>query len=131
MQNYYIEDNKVTFLISVTYGQYLDIKQITLDLDKDNEKPKIETYKIKAEDYTVSDSEFYTYSIDRFKILNDKIYLTVSAYDSREVSNYRNNASRDYIYVLDENSKDILYIGKIMGRNKGFIYPSIVREEEL
>lgn len=121
---YDIEGNKVTFISSDNSKRdKVDIYMTTMNLSNNEITTNNEKYTIKTED-----AEF-DYSIKQVRLINGKVYLMVEAND--EKTDVRRSLNKEYIYVLDEKTKETLYVGIIKDESALWVSPKIVKEEEM
>ncbi|MGL5329387.1 MAG: hypothetical protein ACRDD7_08965 [Peptostreptococcaceae bacterium] len=127
--NFYINDNKVTFVTAEEDSSKIDVYFTTIDLNTNKIIRSNEKYSLSLSDHTVSDQNLFEYYVNDFKIIDNKIYLTLRGW--RYEDHYSRDHIREYVYVLDEKSKETLYTGKIKDKKGNFTDSSILKSEEL
>lgn len=125
----YALDNNILTLIAKGEDNYGKASFYTtkVNLDTNEIVNNSEKYELSIDD----DNDFFSLSINDFRLIDNKIYLTIGAYEDPEATKSDTNIDKRYVVVLDEKSKETLYIGKLSETTNGYIYPTIVTKEEL
>ncbi len=124
LTRYCIEGDKVTFISEDNLKRdKTDIYMTTMNLSNNEIITNNKKYTIKTEDAK------FNYSVNQVRIINGKLYLIVEAYE--EETHAKRPVNKEYIYVLDEKTKETLYVGIIKDENASWVSPRIVKEEEM
>lgn len=128
IDKYNIEGNILTLVArgESDYGN-LDFEITKINLDNNEIISNSEKYKVSIDD----NNEYFTVGMEDFRIIDNKIYLTIGAYEDTEVTKNSSGTGKEYAVVIDEKTKDVLYVGKIAELRNQYIYPTIVKKEEL
>ncbi len=124
IDNYYIDKDEV-LLSCVSENNGNNIKTIVVNLNENKVKSSNEVEFNKREDYNV-----YVAAMNRS---NNKTYLILSDYVYNDYIDYNNEIPKSnyYIYVLDENTNEILYKGRLHEKSSDTINIDILKENEL
>lgn len=128
IHKYNIEGNILTLVAQGEndYGN-LDFEITKINLDNNEIILNSDKYKMSVDD----NNEFSYVGIEDFRIIDNNVYLTMGAYEDTEATQNSRGTGKQYLAVMDEKTKDTLYIGKIEESEHGYIYPTIVKEDEL
>lgn len=124
IDNYYIDKDDV--ILSCAPKNYENnIKAIVVDLKENKIKSSNEVEFDKRNEYST-----YIAAMNRN---NNKIYLILSDYIYNDYMDYGNATPEVsyYIYVLDENTNEILYKGRLHEKSSYIIKIDILKEDEL
>lgn len=131
---YEIEDNKINF---VKYMYNMSKKEMyvyitTIDLENKKIISNNEKYTIKIDypnfKYKIKDLE--NYQLIEFRNINDKVYIVLQAYSNESIAgNSTRNTS--YLYVIDEKTKETVYVGELSKEKGYYSNMSMLKEDEL
>ena len=83
--------------------KYIKLEQYTINL-KNNKIDKVNTYEVeKIKNIS---------NIESFRLIDKKLYLCLRSYDSEQKTDYTDIEYKNIIVVLDEKSKETLYMGE-------------------
>ena len=99
-----IEGNKVYFLNCINNDEkYIKLIKTTINLNN-NKIEDIDTYDVEK-------LENISY-VQSFRVIDKKLYLCIKGYDVENPSDYKPRVYKNSIVVVDEKSKETLYMGE-------------------
>lgn len=120
-----IDGNMLTLISGGEYNDgKLEFNLSKIDLETNKMVENNEKYEIVIDD----NNESFSFGLNDFREVDDKMYLTIGAY---EVTEKRESINKRYVVVLDKESKETLYIGKLHEKVNGNIHPRILTKDEL
>ncbi|MGL6106404.1 hypothetical protein [Romboutsia sp.] len=131
---YQLEDNKVNFIKNIydSSKKEINIYINTMDLETKNIIYDNEKYTIKLDNpsfkYKIEDVN--NYGIRKFRNINDKLYIVLSAYSDGN-SIISPTSSTNYLFIVDEETKETVYIGELPKEKGEYENISILKEDEL
>lgn len=127
-QNYSIDNIEGNVVNISTFNERYSKRTLsvsTLNLENDKFVKENEIYNIEVPE------EGYDYSLRDIRSLDGKLYAVISGYEKPDLEEGRDQYSKNYIYVIDESTKEVLYIGLIKEKLNVHINLDIVLDEEL
>lgn len=118
----YIEGDIAKIITSSKSNNKMQISVSILDLKLDKFTKENEIYTLELP------KENYNYHINKLSNIDGKLYILVNASESLDESGGRDQLDKNYIYVVDEKSKSILYSGLIKDKGNEFINIDMVLE---
>ncbi|MGL5348686.1 MAG: hypothetical protein ACRDA3_15165 [Peptostreptococcaceae bacterium] len=131
----------------IVAGQYYSVNNIegnTVNICSFNERFKerilsISTLNLEDYEFTKENEiynidvpeEGYNYSLRDSKSIDGKIYAVINAFERSDLDEAREQFDKNYVYVIDEKSKEILYIGLIKEEYNKIVNIDIVLDEEI
>lgn len=127
-QNYSMDniEGRVAYISS--FNERYDERTLsisTLNLESDKFIKENEIYNIEIPE------EGYDYSLLDIRCVNGKLYAVINGYEKPDLEEGREQYNKNYVYVIDENTKEVLYIGLIKEKLNADINLDIVLDEEL
>jgi hypothetical protein len=122
LDDYCIDGNKINFMnYDYDKKESTDIYKLTMDLD---------TKKILSNDkYTLkNEKSSFRSNVEKVKVVNNKIYLITQGFSDDDKIN-QSQVSAQYVHVIDEKTKEILYTGKVYEETDHGVDINIVNEE--
>ena len=120
-----VEKNLARIIYYAQENKGIKMSILTLDLNTDK-------FTKEKEDYTIEmpDKEF-DYGINKIRCIDNKLYISVDAYEKPDVARGRQTQNKSYIYVIDEKTKNVLYSGLIKDEKNSFLDIDIISDDEL
>lgn len=126
ISNFYVEGDKVIFLTNDTVNKNkLSMKLSTFDLKNKKWINQNEEYNI-----TVDDNKDGI-SITSMRYIDNKLYLIVDSSEYAEKIQTGAPLNRQYLYVIDKNTKKNLYSGIIRNDSTSYVSPNILTNDEI
>jgi hypothetical protein len=75
--------------------------------------------------------EKFDHNIQQIRDIDNKLYITIEAYEDSEKVKPRKALNKAYIYVIDKTTKKNLYTGIVKDESTSYIHTSIVTNNEL
>jgi len=121
----YIEGDKVSFLSYNNKSSELSMKISTIDLKNKKFIAENENYILKLR------NEKFDHNIQQIRDIDNKLYITVDAYEDWQKVKPRKPLNKEYIYVIDKTTNKTLYTGIVKDESTSYIHTSIVTNDEL
>lgn len=126
ISDFYVEGNKVIFLTNdIVNKNKLSMKLSTFDLKNRKWINQNEEYNISVDDNKDS------VSIRSMRYIDNKLYLIIDSSEYSEKTYPRAPLNRQYLYVIDKNTKKTLYSGIIRNDSTSYVSPNILTNDEI
>lgn len=126
INDFYVEGEKVIFLTNDTVNKNkLSTKLSTFDL-------KNKKWINQNEEYNISvDDNKDTISIRSMRYIDNKLYLIIDSSEDIETTQSGAPLNRQYLYVIDKNTKKNLYSAIIRNDSTTYVSPNILTNDEI
>lgn len=127
-QNYSVDNIEGNIANIYTFNERYNTRTLsvsTLNLENDKFIKENEIYNIEVPE------EGYDYNLRDIRSVDGKLYAVINGYEKADLYEGRDQYNKNYIYVIDEKSKEVLYIGLIKEKLNADINVDIVLDEEL
>lgn len=126
ISNFYVEGDKVIFLTNdIANKNKLSMKLSTLDLKNKKWINQNEEYNISVNDNKDG------ISITSMRYIDNKLYLIIDSSEYAEQTGPSAPLNRQYLYVIDKNTKKNLYSGIIRNDSTTYVSPNILTNDEI
>lgn len=126
ISNFYVEGDKVIFLTNdIANKNKLSMKLSTFDLKNKKWINQNEEYNINVNDNKDG------ISITSMRYIDNKLYLIVDSSEYAEQTGPMAPLNRQYLYVIDKNTKKNLYSGIIRNDSTSYVSPNILTNDEI
>ncbi|CEH33841.1 hypothetical protein [Romboutsia lituseburensis] len=126
ISNFYVEGDKVIFLTNdIANKNKLSMKLSTLDLKNKKWINQNEEYNISVNDNKDG------ISITSMRYIDNKLYLIIDSSEYAEQTGPSAPLNRQYLYVIDKNTKKNLYSGIIRNDSTSYVSPNILTNDEI
>ncbi|WP_270941189.1 hypothetical protein [Romboutsia lituseburensis] len=126
ISNFYVEEDKVIFLTNdIVNKNKLSMKLSTFDLKNKKWINQNEEYNISVDDNKDG------ISITSMRYIDNKLYLIIDSSEYAEKTGPSAPLNRQYLYVIDKNTKKNLYSGIIRNDSTSYVSPNILTNDEI
>ncbi|MCR8743745.1 hypothetical protein [Romboutsia lituseburensis] len=126
ISNFYVEGDKVILLTNdIVNKNKLSMKLSTFDLKNKKWINQNEEYNISVDDNKDG------ISITSMRYIDNKLYLIIDSSEYAEKTGPSAPLNRQYLYVIDKNTKKNLYSGIIRNDSTTYVSPNILTNDEI